>query len=138
MASRVTGLLRETVSAALFGWGPLSDALVFAFRIPNLLREFFAEGALSSAFVPVFAKARAEEGEARALLLARRVLGTLAAVTGLLTVLGIVFAPAVVDLVAADAPSEQRPLTITLTRIMFPFLVLAAVAAAIMGMLNTY
>jgi putative peptidoglycan lipid II flippase len=138
MVSRVTGLLRETVSAALFGWGPLSDALVFAFRIPNLLREFFAEGALSSAFVPVFARARAEEGEARALLLARRVLGTLAAVTVLLTVLGIVFAPAVVDLVAADAPDAERPLTITLTRIMFPFLVLAALAAAVMGMLNTY
>jgi putative peptidoglycan lipid II flippase len=138
LCSRITGLLRETVSAALFGLGPLSDALVFAFRIPNLLREFFAEGALSSAFVPVFARARAEEGEARAHLLARRVFGTLAAVTGLVTVLGIVFAPQVVELIAADAPEAQRPLTITLTRIMFPFLVLAALAAAAMGVLNTY
>lgn len=138
MISRVTGLLRETVSAALFGWGPLSDALVFAFRIPNLLREFFAEGALSAAFVPEFARARAQEGEGRAFLLAARVFGTLAAVTGLLVVLGIVFAPEVVGLVAADAPAAQRPLTVLLTRIMFPFLMLAALAAAVMGVLNTY
>jgi putative peptidoglycan lipid II flippase len=138
LVSRVTGLLRETLSAALFGLGPLSDALVFAFRIPNLLREFFAEGALSSAFVPVLAKARADEGEARAQQVARRVLGTLAVVTGLVTALGIVLAPAVVDLIAADAPEAQRPLTITLTRIMFPFLALAALAAVAMGVLNTY
>lgn len=138
LVSRLTGLLRETVAAALFGLGPLSDALVFAFRIPNLLREFFAEGALSAAFVPVFTRAREREGEARAHLLARRVLGTLAAVTGLVTLLGIVFAPAIVAVVAADAPAAQRPLTIALTRVMFPFLVLAALAAAVMGMLNTY
>lgn len=138
MLSRLTGLLRETLSAALFGLGPLSDALVFAFRIPNLLREFFAEGALSSAFVPVFARARREEGEERAFGLARRVLGTLAAVTGLLTLLGVLFAPAVVGLVASDAPAAQRPLTVTLTRLMFPFLMLAALAAAVMGILNTY
>jgi putative peptidoglycan lipid II flippase len=138
MISRVTGLLRETVSAALFGFGPLSDALVFAFRIPNLLREFFAEGALSAAFVPVFAKARADEGEGRAFLLASRVFGTLAAVTGLLVVAGVVFAPEVVGLVAADAPEAQRPLTVLLTRLMFPFLLLAALAAAVMGVLNTH
>ena len=88
--------------------------------------------------MPVFTRAREREGEARAHLLARRVLGTLAAVTGLVTLLGIVFAPAIVAVVAADAPAAQRPLTIALTRVMFPFLVLAALAAAVMGMLNTY
>ena len=138
LVSRVTGLLRETASAALFGLGPVSDAFVFAFRIPNLLREFFAEGALSSAFVPVFARAREREGDAQAFVLARRVLGTLAVVTGLLAGLGIVFAPQVVGLVAQDAPEQVRPLTVTLTRIMFPFLALAAMAAVAMGVLNTH
>ncbi|MFM8979278.1 MAG: murein biosynthesis integral membrane protein MurJ [Planctomycetia bacterium] len=138
LVSRVTGLLRETGSAALCGLSPLSDAFVFAFRIPNLLREFFAEGALSSAFVPVFARVRKEQGDAEAFVLARRMLGTLAAVTGLLVLLGIAFAPVIVDVVASDAPDAQRPLTVALTRIMFPFLALAALAAVAMGVLNTH
>lgn len=137
LVSRLTGLLRETVAAALFGLSATSDALVFAFRIPNLLREFFAEGALSSAFVPVLARARREEGEARANLLARRVLGTLTVVTGAVTLLGIAFAPEVVAFVAPEADAALQPLTVSLTRVMFPFLMLASLAAAAMGVLNT-
>ncbi len=138
MCSRVTGLLREAVFAALFATRGVADAYVLAFRIPNLLRDFFAEGALASAFVPAFAEAKEKEGEARAFELARRVLGTLGALAALVVLLGIVFAPAVVSLIAMDARVEWRPLTIQLTRIMFPFLLLVAWASVAMGILNTY
>lgn len=138
MCSRVTGLLREAVFAGLFGTHEVADACVFAFRIPNLMRGFFAEGALASAFVPAFAEAREREGEERAFQLARRVLGTLGAAAGLVVLLGILFAPAVVSVVATDAPAAWRPLTIRLTRIMFPFLLLVAWASVVMGVLNTY
>ncbi len=133
------GLGREVVFAALLGASLEASAFVVAFRIPNLLRDFFAEGALASAFVPTFAAVRAEEGEARAFALARRVLGTLLAITGIIAILGMIFAPAVVSImVAPDASEGLRDLTIQLTRIMFPFLPLVAIAAVLMGVLNTY
>jgi putative peptidoglycan lipid II flippase len=138
MCSRVLGLAREAVFAALFATRTVADAYVFAFRIPNLLRDFFAEGALSAAFVPAFARARTEQGEARAFRLAARVFGTLGAVAALIVLLGIVFAPAIVAVVAADAPADMRPLTITLTRVMFPFLFFVALAAVAMGVLNSH
>lgn len=138
VCSRVTGLLREAIFAALFAASRMSDAFVFAFRIPNLLRDFFAEGALSSAFVPTFAKAREEEGDERAFQLARRVMGTLGAVALVIVLLGILFAPAIVALVAWDAPADLRPLTTDLTRIMFPFLLFVALASVVMGVLNTH
>lgn len=136
LGSRVLGLAREAVFAALFATTWVADAFVFAFRIPNLLRDFFAEGALASAFVPQFTEVGAKEGEERALTLARRTLGTLAAITGLIALLGIVFAPAVVSVVAYDVPASIEPLVVKLTRVMFPFLPLVAMAAVIMGVLN--
>ena len=136
MGSRVLGLARESVFAALFATSGIADAFVMAFRIPNLLRDFFAEGALASAFVPQFTEVGAKEGPERAILLARRTLGTLAAITGLIAVLGIVFAPFVVSLVAWDVKPGEEPLVIHLTRVMFPFLPLVAVAAVLMGVLN--
>jgi putative peptidoglycan lipid II flippase len=137
MCSRVMGLIREAVFAALFATGGVADAYVFAFRIPNLLRDFFAEGALASAFVPTFAKTRAQEGEAAASHLARRVFGTLGAMALLLVVLGIIFAPAIVDVVAMKASGDVKALTVRLTRIMFPFLFFVAMASVAMGILNT-
>jgi putative peptidoglycan lipid II flippase len=136
LCSRVLGLGREAVSAALFGAGFVADAFVFAFRIPNLLRDFFAEGALAAAFVPAFTQARERDGEARAFELARRVFGTLASVTGAIALLGIVFAPAVVSVIAWDAPPRTQELTVPLTRWLFPFLPLVALAAVAMGVLN--
>jgi putative peptidoglycan lipid II flippase len=136
--SRVAGLLRESIFAALIGAGWEASAFVLAFRIPNLLRDFFAEGALASAFVPTFTHVREHEGEARAFEVARRVLGNLICVTTAIAVLGIVFAPAVVAVIAPEASGATRDLTIRLTRIMFPFLPLVAVAAVAMGVLNTY
>ncbi|MDJ0974668.1 MAG: murein biosynthesis integral membrane protein MurJ [Planctomycetota bacterium] len=138
VCSRITGLLREAIFAALFAASRMSDAFVFAFRIPNLLRDFFAEGALSSAFVPTFAKAREAEGDERAFQIARRVMGTLGAIALVIVLLGILFAPAIVAVVAHDAPKDLRPLTIKLTRIMFPFLLFVALASVVMGVLNTH
>jgi len=136
--SRIAGLLRESIFAALVGAGWQASAFVLAFRIPNLLRDFFAEGALASAFVPTFAHVRAREGDDRAFEVARRVMGTLLVVTGAIAVLGMFFAPAVVSVIAPDASGETRELTIHLTRIMFPFLPLVAAAAVAMGVLNAH
>ena len=137
LCSRVLGLLREAVFAALFAVGGVADAYVFAFRIPNLLRDFFAEGALSSAFVPTLAAAQAQDGPERAAQLSRRVFGTLGVIALVLVGLGIVFAPALVDLIAMKADADVKDLTVRLTRIMFPFLFFVAMASVAMGVLNT-
>src|SRR3984957_2749473 len=100
MCSRLLGLVREQVCAALFGGGGAMDAFTAAFRIPNLLRDLFAEGALSTAFVTTFSKTIAREGDVAAWRLADKV-ATLAAITlGALCVAGIVFSPQLVSLLA--------------------------------------
>ena len=136
LASRVLGLVRDQVFAILLGAGTFSDAFVAAFRIPNLLRDLFAEGALSSAFVPTFAEVRRNRGAEAAFGLGNLVVGLILAVVGVITLLGILFAPAVVSLVAPGFEAEARDLTVRLTRIMMPFLLLVSLAAAAMGMLN--
>lgn len=134
--SRVGGLVRESLFAALFGSTHRADAFQIAFRIPNLLRDLFAEGALSSAFVPTFAKTARERGAAAAFETARRVLGTLLVVTGALAALGILFAGPVVAVVAAEASAGKRAEAEPLVRIMAPFLPVVAAAAVLMGVLN--
>src|SRR6201997_1882451 len=100
LCSRVLGLAREQIFAALFGGGRIMDAFTIAFRIPNLLRDLFAEGALSTAFVTTFSKTVATDGEAAAWRLANKV-ATLTAITlSAITVLGIVFAPWLVAVLA--------------------------------------
>jgi putative peptidoglycan lipid II flippase len=139
LASRVLGLVREQVFAVFFGAGRELDAFITAFRIPNLLRDLFAEGALSAAFVTTFTHRLEHEGEQSAWRLANLVVNLLALVVGGLTILGIWFAPSLVDLIApgfGDIPGKVE-LTVGLTRIMFPFLLLVALAAVAMGVLNT-
>jgi putative peptidoglycan lipid II flippase len=139
LASRILGLVREQTFAVLFGAGRELDAFVTAFRIPNLMRDLFAEGALSAAFVTTFTQRMEKDGTASAWRLANLVVNALAVVVGLLTLLGIWFAPALVDLIApgfAEIPGKTE-LTVTMTRIMFPFLLLVALAAVAMGVLNT-
>jgi putative peptidoglycan lipid II flippase len=136
--SRVLGLVREVVFAGLLGAGLHSDAFRIAFRIPNLLRDLFAEGALSAAFVPTYARALAAEGRPGAFRLANRVLTVLALLLGVVVVLGVVFAGPIVGALAPgydDVPGKSE-LTILLTRVMMPFLPLVAFAAVAMGMLN--
>lgn len=138
LASRVLGLIREQVFAASFGAGRELDAFVTAFRIPNLFRDLFAEGALSAAFVTSFTQTLAREGEARAWRLANLVVHALLVVVGGVVLLGVIAAPWVVALIApgfADIPGKTE-LTVELTRVMFPFLLLVALAAVAMGMLN--
>jgi len=138
LASRILGLVRESLLAAVFGAGWLTDAYIIAFRIPNLLRDLFAEGALSSAFVPTFTEVLANHGKERAYRLANLVLSGLLIVTGILTVLGIVFAKEVVLAISLGfAGNTEKLLEATLlARVMMPILLLVSVSAAWMGMLN--
>jgi len=139
LASRIFGLVREQVFAVCFGAGRVLDAFVTAFRIPNLLRDLFAEGALSAAFVTVFTQQMERAGQAAAWRLASLVVNALAIVVGTICVLGILFAPAITAAIApgfAAVPGKMA-LTTLLTRVMFPFLLLVAVAAVVMGILNT-
>jgi len=136
--SRISGLVREMIMARLFGAGVAYDAFLLGFRIPNLARDLFAEGALSSAFVPVFSKYLATKGKREAAELSNLVATALALVVGGICVLGIVFSPQLVWLLAsgfARVPGKFE-LAVTLTRIMFPFLLLVALAAQAMGILN--
>jgi putative peptidoglycan lipid II flippase len=140
MLSRVLGLVREQVFAFMFGAGYAYDAFVVAFRIPNLLRDLFGEGALSAAFVTVFADYDSTRGEAETWRLANNVLAFFAVFLSLLTLVGIWFAEDIV-LLLVKGEFVQQPgkvaLTTMLTMIMFPFLVLISLAAVVMGALNT-
>jgi putative peptidoglycan lipid II flippase len=136
--SRVTGLLREIVMARLFGAGFVYDAFLLGFRIPNLTRDLFAEGALSSAFVPIFTQTLAHKGRKEAAQLSNLVATALIIVVGLFCLVGIVFTPAWVNLLASgfhQVPGKFE-LAVKLTRIMFGFLLLVALAAQAMGVLN--
>src|SRR6202044_3855777 len=137
MCSRLRGLAREQICAALFGGGGAMDAFTAAFRIPNLLRDLFAEGALSTAFVTTFSKTIARGGDDAAWRLANKVATLTAVVLGALCVAGVVFSPQLVALMAPGFDPEKAALTALLTRIMFPFILLVSLAALVMGMLNS-
>lgn len=136
--SRVSGLVREMAMARLFGAGQAYDAFLLGFRIPNLTRDLFAEGALSSAFVPVFSRSLALKGRREAAELANLVATAILGVVGLICLLGIVFSPELVRLLAPGfaATPGKFELAVEMTRIMFPFLLLVALAAQAMGILN--
>ena len=139
MLSRVLGLAREQLFAILLGATPFADAFVVAFRIPNLLRDLFAEGALSQAFVPTFKSSLKRSGIGPAYELGNRVAGTMLAVIAVITLLAAAAAPEIVELMAGDFVAQypgKFDLTILLTRIMLPFLALVSLAAVAMGMLN--
>jgi putative peptidoglycan lipid II flippase len=138
LLSRITGMVREVVMARLFGAGAANDAFQLAFRIPSLTRNLFAEGALSSALVPVFSRSLATEGKREAGEISSLVATAIFLVVGPLCLLGMLFSPQLVRLLAPGF--EQVPgkfaLTVLLTRIMFPFLLLVALAAQAMAALN--
>lgn len=139
MTSRVLGVVRETVLAALFGASNEMDAFYVAFRIPNLLRDLFAEGAMSAAFVPAFTRALATGGRPAAWRLGNLVVNALLLLTTACVIGGWAFAP---QLARAFAPEySQVPgkleLTALLVRIMMPFLITVAFSVAMMGMLNS-
>jgi putative peptidoglycan lipid II flippase len=138
MTSRILGLVRDQVLAYFFGAGDAMDAFRIAFRLPNVLRDLFAEGAMSAALVPTFTRAVAEGGPQRASRLGSNVINLLLILSGAIVLLGVVFAEQLVNLYAAgfrEVPGKTE-LTIFLTRLMFPFLSMVTVASVFMAMLN--
>jgi len=139
LLSRLSGLVRETVMARLFGASLVYDAFSLGFRIPNLTRDLFAEGALSAAFVPTFTEHLTNKGKQEAAELSSLVASAVVLIVGGFCVLGMVFSPQLVGLLApgwAAAEPAKFQLAIELTRSMFPFLLLVALAAQVMGVLN--
>ncbi len=138
--SRITGMVREITFAGLFGAGMVYDAFVAAYRIPNLLRDLLAEGALSSAFVTTYSQTLSEEGAKKANSLSNRLGALLVPVVAVICVAGTVFAPGIVQLLFPGylAIEGKFELTVLLTRIMMPFLLFIALAAKAMGVLNSH
>lgn len=150
MSSRILGLIREQVIAYLFGSTPVTDAFYAAFQIPNLMRDLFGEGILSKAFVTIFTSTTVEDGPKPAWDLANRTFTAIIILLTILSLAGMFFAPHLIDLIyhgsgfdlALDPDenfgfSSKRQLTVYLTRIMFPFLLLISLAATAMGLLNS-
>jgi len=138
-SSRVLGFIRDMVLARLFGATPAADAFFVAYRVPNLLRELFAEGSMSSAFIPIFTEYQTLKSKRDAWELASAVFTTLLTIVTGITILGIVLAPGIVWLLAPgfhDDPSKLA-MTTLLTRIMFPYLLFISLAALAMGILNS-
>ncbi len=138
MCSRALGLVREQVFAGLFGAGLAYDAFVVAFRIPNLLRDLFGEGALSAAFVTVFSEYNSTRSKEETWRLASNVLIFLAMLISALTLVAMFFAEPIVQLLAPDFQriAGKSELTAQLTRIIMPFLLFVSLSAVVMGMLN--
>ena len=136
LMSRILGMVRLQVFAALFGAGRLMDVFFIAFRIPNLLRDMVGEGALSTAFVTTFSKTIAREGDQSAWRLANKVVTLTAVGVSALVVLGIVVAPWLVALLGWGFDPAKAALTVELTRVMYPFILIVSLAALVMGMLN--
>jgi putative peptidoglycan lipid II flippase len=140
LLSRITGFARDTLLAVFFGAGFAMDAFVVAFRIPNLLRRLFAEGAFSQAFVPILGEYRTQRGDEETRLLAGKVLGVLAVCLFVATLLGVAAAPAVVWLSASGfaADAAKFDLTVAMLRICFPYILFISLVSFCSGMLNTY
>lgn len=138
LASRVTGLVREQIGAALFGTSAMMDAFQIAFRIPNLLRRLFAEGAFSQAFVPLLAATRAGEGDAATRRLIDAVATVLAAALLLTCAVGIVAAPLLVWLLASGFAPATNDAAVVMTRWMFPYIGFMSMVALSAGILNTW
>lgn len=137
--SRILGLVRDILIASFFGSGMSADAFFVAFRIPNLLRRLFAEGSFSVSFIPVFTEYLQNRSRDEAFLLARVVLTFLVLILTIITILGIIFSPLIVRIIAPGfgGMGEKYALTVLLTRIMFPYIFLVSVFALFMGILNS-
>lgn len=140
LASRITGLAREAVVAASFGASGWMDAFQVAFRIPNLLRRLFAEGAFSQAFVPILAEYKNRRGDEATRTLVDHVTGVLGIVLLLVTAAGVLTAPWIIAVTAPgfSATPEKFALTVDLLRITFPYIVFIALTALAGGILNTW
>ena len=140
LVSRILGFVRDLVIARIFGAGADTDAFFAALRIPNTFRRFFAEGAFSLAFVPVFSQYRTQESPDELKLLLEQVAGTLGLLLVLVTALGVLAAPLLIWIVAPGFTSdvEQYELAITMLRITFPYLLFISLTALAGGVLNSF
>ncbi len=138
--SRVLGFLRDLVIARAFGAGVATDAFFVAFKLPNLLRRLFAEGAFSQAFVPILAEYKNRRGEADTRLLVDHIAGLLALALFVVTLIGVAAAPLIVYVTAPGfaAVPEKFALTIDLLRITFPYIFFISLVSLAGGILNTY
>lgn len=137
--SRILGYVKDMILAGYFGATGVADTFFVAFRIPNLLRELFAEGSMSSAFIPVLTEHQTKYGHEEAKRLVRITFTFIVIFVGIVCIAGIVFSPAIVTAIAPGFVSspEKFSLTVLLTRIMLPFLLFISLAAFAMGALNT-
>ncbi|MDN5675824.1 MAG: murein biosynthesis integral membrane protein MurJ, partial [Pseudomonas sp.] len=140
MISRVLGFVRDTILARIFGAGVATDAFFIAFKLPNLLRRIFAEGAFSQAFVPILAEYKTQQGEEATRTFIAYVSGLLTLVLALVTAIGILAAPWVVW---ATAPgfvdnAEKYELTTSLLRVTFPYILLISLSSLAGAILNTW
>ena len=137
LVSRVLGLVREMLTAALFGATRQLDAFFVAYTLANLSRQLLAEGALSASFVPVFSRTLASDGRDDAKRLADEALTILIFGCSAVVAAGIILSPFLVNIMAPGFAPEERAVAVTLTRMMFPFLMLVSVGALAMGVLNS-
>lgn len=138
MLSRVTGLLRESLFARAFGADAFTDAFIVAFRIPNLLRRLFAEGAFSQAFVPILSEYKNNNGETETRALVDHVATVLVWSTVLVSVVGIIAAPPLIWLIAGGLMPDAVDPAIWMTRLMFPYIACMSFVALAGGVLNTW
>ena len=145
LLSRVLGLARDVIFARFFGAGPLMDAFFVAFKIPNIFRRFFAEGAFSQSFVPVFAEYDENRSPAEVKELADRVAGTLGLILFIFTAVGVLAAPVLISiagmgwLLNPDAGSAEKfELAVVMLRFTFPYLLFISLTALAGAILNTY
>jgi putative peptidoglycan lipid II flippase len=140
LLSRMLGFIRDAVIAWYFGAGQNSDVFIAAFRIPNLLRKLFGEGVISNAFVPVLTDYIAKDGKEEAFDLARSAFWVLSILLAAVSICGVIMAPLIVKVIAPGfaGAAGKIPLTITLTRIMFPYIFFIGLVALCMGMLNAF
>ena len=140
MLSRILGFVRDFVIARTFGAGLATDAFFVAFRLPNLLRRLFAEGAFSQAFVPILAEYRQQRGDTETKLLVDRVASVLLLAVMAVTALGILGSPIIISISAPGftADTAKFDLTVTLTRITFPYIAFMSLVALSAGILNTW
>ena len=136
MCSRVLGLVREVLFNSLFGTAAMG-LFIIAFRIPNLLRDLFAEGALSTAFVTVFSQRIEREGERSAWELASKMMTLVTVFMSLVSLVGILLSHQLVNLLARSFAADDIAFTVLLTQVMYPFILLVSLAALVMGMLNS-
>ena len=140
LLSRILGFVRDTVIARAFGAGLMTDAFFVAFKIPNLLRRLFAEGAFSQAFVPILSEYKTRRGAEETRLLVDHVAGMLALVLFVVTLIGVLAAPYVIYVSAPgfSADVEKFDITVSLLRIIFPYIFFISLVALGAGILNTY